>query len=149
MIKLYRCNILCREDAHALILQAAKELCGAEDPKVLRTAAGKPYFADLPIFFSLSHSGERAILAVSDREIGADIQEKRAVNLRLAARFFTARENEYIGEDVDRFFEIWTKKEAYGKWQGVGLGTALQTDILEKKFYTETDGQYVIAVYEE
>lgn len=149
MIKLYRCDILRREDAHVLIAQAAEELCGVREPEILRTAAGKPYFADLPIFFSLSHSGGKAILAVSDREIGADIQQMRPVDLRLAQRFFTARERAYVGEDVSRFYEVWTKKEAYGKWQGSGLADVLHVDVLEKPFYTETDGAYAIAVYEE
>lgn len=149
MIKLYRCNIVRREDAHALIERAAEELCGVREPKILRTEAGKPYFADLPLRFSLSHSGGEAIIAVSDREIGADIQKMRPVDLRLAERFFTAREKEYVGEDVSRFYEVWTKKEAYGKWQGSGLAAVLHVDILEKTFYTETDGAYAIAVYEE
>lgn len=146
MIRLYKAEI---EDAHVLIARAAKELCGAENATVLRTEAGKPFFADLPLHFSLSHSGSMAILAVSDREIGADVEQVRDVDLRLAERFFTARECAYVAGDRDRFFEVWTKKEAYGKWQGSGLSAVLQTDILDKHFYTETDGAYRIAVYEE
>ena len=148
MIKLYKAAIRSKEDAHALIALAAKELCGKEDATVLRTAAGKPYFADLPIHFSLSHSGTVAILAVSDREIGADVEEMREVDMRLAERFFTAREAAYVAGDRDRFFEVWTKKEAYGKWRGDGLAASLKVDILDLEFYTECDGNYRIAVYE-
>lgn len=148
MIKLYKTKIRSREDAHALIALAAKELCGAEDATVLRTAAGKPYFADLPIRFSLSHSGEMAILAVSDREIGADIEQLREVDTRLAERFFTAREAAYVAGDRDRFFEVWTKKEAYGKWKGDGLAATMRTDVLDLEFYTACDGNYRISVYE-
>lgn len=152
---------------HRLILGAAKELCGMSAPTVLRTAAGKPYFADLPIRFSLSHSGDKVILAVSDREIGADIQRIRPLSLGVAKRFFTSAEQAYVfGKVPDerdlalpkamqddallrRFYAVWTKKEAYGKWQGSGLSAARTVDITELSFYTENDNEYALAVYEE
>lgn len=149
MIELYKAEISLGEDAHALIALAAREICGMDDAKVIRTDLGKPYFESLPIRFSLSHSGCRAILAVSDREIGADIQQMRDVNLRLAERFFTEREQEYVAGDKLRFFEVWTKKEAYGKWRGDGFAAAKNVCVLDLDFFTETDGEYMIAVYEE
>ncbi len=137
-----------------LILQAAEELCGATDPVLLCTPQGKPYFADLPIRFSLSHSGERVILAVSQNEIGADIEQILPRSLALAKRFFTAREQAYVfsaaGDDaLLRFYEVWTKKEAYGKWQGSGMHAAIAVDATALSFYTENDGGYMLAVYEE
>ena len=36
---------------------------------------GKPYFKNLPWYFSMSHSGEYVFCAVSEREVGADIQK--------------------------------------------------------------------------
>ncbi len=149
-----------------LLLNAAKELCDARDPVVLRTAAGKPYFADLPIRFSLSHSGDKVILAVSEREIGADIEQLRPFSLGVAKRFFTPAEQAYVfgripiaaerdralqGQDVERlrrFYTVWTKKEAYGKWQGDGMAAALAVDTMALPFYTEQDAEYVLAVYE-
>ena len=139
---------------HLLILQAAEELCGATDPVLLRTPQGKPYFADLPIRFSLSHSGERVILAVSQKEIGADVEQILPRSLAPAKRFFTAREQAYVfsaaGDDaLLRFYEVWTKKEAYGKWQGSGIDAARAADTTALSFYTENDGGYILAVYEE
>ncbi|MBQ5390650.1 MAG: 4'-phosphopantetheinyl transferase superfamily protein [Clostridia bacterium] len=152
---------------HLLILGAAKELCGVSDPTILRTPAGKPYFADLPIKFSLSHSEEKVILAVSDREIGADIERMRPCSLGVAKRFFTAKEQVYVfgkapGEAdfalpkaeqdsalLNRFYEVWTKKEAYGKFVGSGLAATFSADSTERSFYTENDGEYALAVYEE
>lgn len=151
---------------HLLILGAAKELCGASDPTILRTAAGKPYFADLPIRFSLSHSEDKVILAVSDREIGADIERIRPLSLGVAKRFFTPAEQAYVFGKVPterdfslpkaeqdaallrRFYEVWTKKEAYGKWQGSGMTAAFSVDTAALSFYTENDGAYALAVYE-
>ena len=135
-----------------LLERAAVELCGAHDPTILRTEAGKPYFAELPIRFSLSHSGDRVILAVSDREIGADIERILPRSLAAAKRFFTKEEQAYLQEAEDacaRFYEIWTKKEAYGKWLGGGMADALSADTTALSFYTENDGEYALAVYEE
>ena len=151
MIKLYRADAA---SGHKLIALAAKELCGADNALVLRTELGKPYFAELDIKFSLSHSGERAILAVSEKEIGADIQIMRPISLGVAKRFFTEKEQAYVlgadGEEARlvRFYEVWTKKEAYGKWDGGGLSAALKCDVTELDFYTECDGEYAIAIYE-
>lgn len=151
MIKLYRSDAAKGQD---LIALAARELCGAENAKVMRTEYGKPYFAELDLKFSLSHSGDRAILAVSEKEIGADIQIMRQISLGVAKRFFTEKEQAYVlAADSDearraRFYEIWTKKEAYGKWEGRGLSAALKFDVTELDFYTECDGEYAIAIYE-
>ncbi|MBQ4556063.1 MAG: 4'-phosphopantetheinyl transferase superfamily protein [Clostridia bacterium] len=151
MIKLYRSSAA---QAHDLIPLAAKELCGVSDAKVLRTDKGKPYFADLDICFSLSHSGDRAILAVSKKEIGADIQIMRPISSGVARRFFTENEQAYIAaacseeEKLRRFYEVWTKKEAYGKALGGGLSDSLKCDVTKLDFYTECDGEYMISVYE-
>ncbi len=152
MIKLYDSEILLCESDHEASLRmiklCASDLCGAEDPVILKNEYGKPYFRDLAVKFSVSHSGDRIILAASDKEIGADIQKKNAHSVRIAKRFFTEKECEYVGEDSDRFFEIWTKKEAYAKWHGAGLEATRDTDVTDLDFYTETDGGYVIAIYE-
>ncbi len=152
MIKLYKSEIFDGErDSDAskrLIRLAAKELCGVSEPQVLLSDTGKPYFKDLPIKFSASHSGKAVILAVSDREVGADIQQIKPDAVRIAPRFFTASECEYVGDDVMRFFEIWTKKEAYAKWCGEGLVSSRHVDVTNLEFYTEVYGEYVIAVYE-
>ncbi|MBE6679177.1 MAG: 4'-phosphopantetheinyl transferase superfamily protein [Ruminococcaceae bacterium] len=152
MLKLYKSDILDGESDHdasqRLIRLCAKELCAVDAPVVLKGESGKPYFADLPIKFSASHSGGRVILAVSDREIGADIQKVNPRSVRVAKRFFTERECEYVGDNCERFFEIWTKKEAYAKWHGKGLAATMEVDVTKLEFYTETDCDYVIAVYE-
>ncbi len=126
---------------YRLVLSAAKELCGKE-PQIAFDVGGKPYFENLPLYFSNSHSGTRVAIAVSDRPVGVDIERKRDVRKGLSERFFTEKE-----QKCD-FFEIWTKKEAYGKCKG-GLSKVLSTDVTELEFYTEDDGEYVLAVYEE
>lgn len=93
---------------------------------------GKPRLADLPgVHFSLSHSQDRALLAVSDGpEIGADLEMMRAVDhLDLARRYFHPDEVRTIERHRDprqAFFRVWTLKEAVVK--AIGLGLALPLD---------------------
>ena len=92
---------------------------------------GKPYIPDLPEFhFNISHSGEWTVIAVSDSEIGVDIQLIKPVRNGLAKRFFTRRENlkldklnneEYNAE----FTRMWTMKEARTKVTGESLARSL------------------------
>lgn len=102
---------------------------------------GKPYFKNLPWFFSLSHSGEYVFCAVSEKEIGADIQMcKPLKNHHLEKRYFTEREQQLLEEKSEKerqnlFYRLWTKKEAYGKLTGDGIGDAvvLDTEALSDK----------------
>lgn len=98
-----------------------------------RTEAGKPYAQDLAIFFNLSHSGEWVALALDDRPIGIDIEILRPLDLKIAKRVCTASDLDFLfrgapifekTEDptlLDRFFRIWTAKEAYFKQIGTGI----------------------------
>lgn len=80
-----------------------------------------------PVYFNLSHSGAYAVLAVSDREVGIDIEGKSSNYLSVARRFFCPEEYADITDPGDeaasagRFLEYWTMKEAYVKYVGKGL----------------------------
>ncbi|MBO5459044.1 MAG: 4'-phosphopantetheinyl transferase superfamily protein [Lachnospira sp.] len=89
---------------------------------------GKPYFTNHPeLFFNLSHSGNYAVCIISDKDCGIDIEGGRNVKLNVAKRFFSEREYSWITETADiseqkeRFFRIWTLKEAYAKLTGMGI----------------------------
>lgn len=110
---------------------------------------GKPYFKNCPkIKFSLSHSGDFAVCAVSENETGVDIEaeEGNADILKIAERYFT--ENEYArvknrSDGKDEFFRLWTRKESILKAIGTGISAGLGsyevlTDIAEfslRKWY--------------
>lgn len=93
---------------------------------IKRTELGKPYTENIDVQFSVSHSGDMVVCAVSDIEIGIDAEKIRSVNFRAATRFATEEELDYIGENTERFFEIWTLKEAYFKCIGTGLGADIK-----------------------
>ncbi|MFL5328928.1 MAG: 4'-phosphopantetheinyl transferase family protein [Gemmataceae bacterium] len=85
------------------------------------------------VFFNLSHSGDRGVLAVGPMELGVDVEEIRPdIHVDgLAARFYAPAEQQYllklsVSERRDAFFAIWAGKEAYCK--ALGLGLHLPTD---------------------
>lgn len=91
---------------------------------------GKPYIKKDNYHFSISHSGTFVAFVSHTSPVGVDVQEMKSV-ISPAVRFFTQNEKDYINSDPHRFFEIWTKKEAYIKMLGTGLSTPLSSfDVL-------------------
>ena len=100
---------------------------------------GKPHLIGLPdahrVFFNVSHSGDHAVFAVTDRaEVGVDIEVVREVPdaLEIADRFFSPAESDAIrrlpaSQLASAFFRCWTRKEAYVKGVGSGLFHPLDT----------------------
>jgi 4'-phosphopantetheinyl transferase len=86
-------------------------------------------------FFNLSHTRGMAVLAVTAAaEIGVDVEsiDRRVEVLALSERYFSAREHEQIlqlsdRQQRERFFAVWTLKEAYLKARGLGLRLALDS----------------------
>lgn len=81
---------------------------------------GKPYF-EHGEKFSVSHSGKYAVLAVSENEIGVDIEDRLFFSDHIAERFFKADEREYCRGSLEKSLCIWTLKEAALKLTGSGL----------------------------
>lgn len=81
--------------------------------------AGKPVFSRADAHFSLSHSGELCLCALSDAPVGADVQEARPVKLSVARRF-CPDEREWLlslaaAEQTDALLALWARKEAWVK----------------------------------
>lgn len=99
---------------------------------------GKPNLrqsgVDSGLRFNLSHSGELALIAVTPgRELGIDIERTREIPdaLPVARRFFSVAEQERLKgrpecDRVAEFLRIWTRKEAYLKALGRGIGYPLE-----------------------
>ncbi len=94
---------------------------------------GKPALAGEELQFNLTHSGEWALLAVSDAPtVGVDLEQVRSVrDLRgVARRFFAPGEVARLlalpaDEQPAAFFQCWTRKEAFIKALGSGLSHPL------------------------
>lgn len=93
---------------------------------------GKPLFSDYAdLSFNISHSGKWIACAISDSEIGIDIEQiSFDIDLNIATNYFHKRETEVIytaaaPESYYHFFQFWTAKESYLKCIGKGLGEPL------------------------
>ena len=110
--------------AELLLLAALQELGGPMPPlEITCGEGGKPALKDGPAF-SLSHSGERVLCALSDKPVGADLQKLRPYNPALVRRFFTAEEEAWLEEQRERdlaFSLLWSLKESYVKFLGSGI----------------------------
>ncbi|MCD8249586.1 MAG: 4'-phosphopantetheinyl transferase superfamily protein [Lachnospiraceae bacterium] len=143
-----------------VLLNLALERCAPEvaRPAVYRrNAHGKPYLLppDDDIFVNWSHSGEYVLLALSDLEVGADIQISTAVPRdALVRRVLNAQEQQVYDAVPDEarrrkaFYEFWALKESILKAQGTGFGAPLPEDrgLYQARILDFRDGDYAAAV---
>jgi 4'-phosphopantetheinyl transferase len=102
----------------------------------------KPFLinGDMPgLHFNVSHSGDWLLITVSGHEIGVDVE---LINPGFPYRdiltdYFTDDEARYILEKNadERFFMLWTRKEALTKATGTGLHDKL-------KYIPSLDGEH-------
>lgn len=125
-----KCRSLC---AWLLLVQALREQgISPGDIQIAYEAHGKPVLlGNHPLFFNLSHSGQRVLCAISHEEVGCDVEQMRPVNLKLAKRFFSPSEYGALcslpqEEQQAAFLRLWTCKESFVKAVGKGLSLPLQ-----------------------
>lgn len=93
---------------------------------------GKPLIdSSDEIYFNVSHSNCYVVCALDTNPIGIDIEKIADIDLKIADRFFTKEEYNYINlnelDKIERFYEIWTMKESYIKTIGMGLSIPLNS----------------------
>ncbi len=122
------------EASHAALRQVVGRYMDT-DPASIRYGSaegGKP-FIEAPgpsLSFNLSHSGDKALISLSEQETGADIEVVRpGRNLdAVAQRYFTSGERSRMAsapDPVSFFYRIWAGKEAVLKARGTGLFTRM------------------------
>jgi len=107
----------------------------AKEVQFAKGEFGKPYILNSKLSFNISHSEDQALVAVSQcTQLGVDIECWRELgNLEgLVKRNFSEAEKQQwldvaIGEREATFFKIWTRKEAFIKATGRGLGMGVST----------------------
>lgn len=117
---------------------------GKSSGEILRTEKGKPYFKEIPVSFSVSHTGDTWVCLMTDGNdpVGVDIQTIKTYSYeKIAGKYYTEAEQEYCKDNgADGFFKIWTRKEAYAKYTGLGIGKYLaETDTLNNSRVTFTE----------
>lgn len=137
-------------NAYDFLKKTLKEKFNISMPKIKKGEHGKPYFEKSGICFNISHTNGLQVIAISDSEVGVDVEKIKSVNLKIASRF-TKEEHDYV-TDLWRFFEVWTKKEAYLKYKGTGISGGLKSfnvfDVTPE-IMTFKYGEYVISVCSE
>jgi len=132
--------------AHACLRRVLARCLGCAPHDLIfgSTTNGKPYLigSATELHFNLSHSAERAVIALArGREVGVDIEQARPIEvLALATRFFAAGELAALrgrpaAEQPPAFFRCWTRKEAFIKALGEGLLHPLDS------FEVDVDGE--------
>lgn len=114
-----------------LLLSRTLEERGIGEYKVEYKGSEKPrLISEEKLFFNISHSGDFVALAVSDNEVGCDIQEIRPYNEKVARRNYCEKERALIEacEDKDDvFIRMWALKESILKFTGKGISGGLST----------------------
>lgn len=91
---------------------------------------GKTYLSNREdIYFNMSHSGKMVLCAVSDMEVGVDIEYiDSGIDLNIAKNYFYNSEYEGIMNSKnppEEFFRYWVLKESYMKYTGLGMNLEL------------------------
>ena len=132
-IDFYRFNKDKKLSAGAFLL--LKKLLSDENIPNFKIKTGKyekPYISDNKnIYFNLSHSGKMVLCAISDRELGVDIEiNDPTIDLNIAKHYFYNSEYENImnsKNSPDEFFRYWVLKESYMKYTGLGMNLKLDS----------------------
>lgn len=113
------------EAGHLLLSQLYRQAAGEEMPPILLSPMGKPYFADSPWHFSISHTPNWVFVALEKHPVGLDAEElTRQVSPKLAQKILSPGEYAQYeaAEDKNRaLLTFWVLKEAQGKLTGEGV----------------------------
>ena len=87
--------------------------------ELLFNEMGKPYYQNGP-YFNISHSGKFVIMAVSNKEIGVDIEENNEQDMSSLIKIFNEAEVKLLKEHAD-FYYLWCAKESLIKCMGSSI----------------------------
>ena len=140
--------------ANKLLEYALKECyrLNLAEQKIGKSPKGKPYFENIDVKFSKSHTDGMVAVAVSDKEVGVDCQTIKNVSPKLVSRVCNDTEKKFVeaSADIDKAFAlVWAKKEALVKLSGEGLSVSLKDiDTSKVTSFLSTDSYAIAAVDE-
>ena len=115
-----------------LLLKKLLEEKNITKPAFKTEKYGKAYISNYDnIHFNLSHSGKMVLCAISDRDVGVDIEYiDSEIDLNIAKHYFYNSEYETImnsDNPSEEFFKYWVLKESYMKYTGLGMNLKLDS----------------------
>ena len=132
-----------RSLAGVLLAQELATQAGVSDPVVEHLPSGQPVLAGSHLHISIAHSGSLVVCAIGASPVGIDVEKLRPVRAAILRHVCTEDEAAYVlgggilppeeitdSGMIDRFFEIWTAKEAWFKRAGTGITDMKSINIL-------------------
>lgn len=116
-----------------LVKQLLAKEFNISDASIECDEKGKPFVRGEDIYISISHSGDKILCAADFKPLGADIEKIKPINLKIAQKIATDKELKFINGSVEKFYEVWTAKEAYFKLKGGNAANFKTFDILDLK----------------
>lgn len=118
-----------------LILKMVSDKCNIPigEISIFKDANGKTYVdSKYGLYINVSHSGEYVVGIISDKNCGIDVEKIEDIDISMFDTVFTKQEMQYINsfpkeKQLEKFYEIWTIKESYTKYVGLGLGIDLNS----------------------
>lgn len=162
-MEIYKQKVLA--DAHKegreLARKAISDFCGTNDYNMYNNENGKPLCDKC--CFNISHKRDTVVCAVSDKNIGIDIEYIADIKPRKEYMLMSGEEAEFINASPEnrneRYFTIFTMKEAFVKMKGARLKDAakintvesgkIKTDFDNFSFNTQIIGKTIITTCEE
>jgi 4'-phosphopantetheinyl transferase len=117
-----------------------------EKIRINKTEHGKPYLPDTPeLAFNLSHSADILVIAVGwNCQLGVDIEscKPRTSLAGLVDKCFAEEEIAYWNKQPEtqktlEFYRFWTRKEAFVKATGRGIGLGLNRCVINPENQAE------------
>lgn len=132
-----------------------------ETLNILADKNGKPYITNCKIHFNISHCENIIAYAFSNEETGIDIEKIRPISLSVLKRFYSKEEQEFVlgkafgeynsdnynaPEILERFYRIYTLKEAICKKSGIGIKGLKDADALHFLDHSFKENNFIISV---
>ncbi|MGE6600850.1 MULTISPECIES: 4'-phosphopantetheinyl transferase family protein [Lysinibacillus] len=111
--------------------------CHPSDINIQTNTYGKPYCINGDYEFNISHSGEWVIGIIGNCDVGIDIEEmKDNYEDEIIKNYFSSIEYASYNQTPtemkkERFYDLWTLKEAFVKNIGLGLSIPLDSFSIE------------------
>lgn len=143
-----------QSEASRGLLFVMLEHFGVHEREIARTEYGRPYLVGREdIDFNITHSGDLVVcvLAVAEGRVGVDAERLAP---EIPAEHYERFARRYLPNDrinsARELAEAWTKREAYLKYLGVGLGKGSNVDQPSEdegvRFESLTVGEHLITV---
>ena len=115
-----------------LLLERLLSEVGITRPEFKLAKYEKAYISNYEdIYFNMSHSSKMVACAISDMEVGVDVElNDPTIDLDIAKNYFFNEEYESImnsSNSADEFFSYWVLKESYMKYTGLGFNLSLDS----------------------